>query len=70
MNEAIAIKVDDRYFYKFGKQKKDGSFTAHTAWSLAGAKLFLVDDPFRIVAVINSIKKSRPKSRVEYKIIS
>lgn len=41
---AEAIKIGNRWFFRFGKGKR-----LQTAWSLAGAKLFLPDGRIREV---------------------
>lgn len=58
VTEACVIRIGDRYFCRFGKQKR-----LATAWSLAGAKLFLGDD--RIDAVMDALIAKGKKPVIE-----
>lgn len=52
--KALAIKIGTRYFYRFKNNR------VYTAWSLAGAKLFLPTNfEERILPIINSLKKRK-----------
>lgn len=51
LTSARAIRLGDRYFYKFGAGGR-----VQTAWSLAGAKLFMHGDP-RFDAAVEKIRK-------------
>lgn len=58
VTEACVIRIGDRYFCRFGKQKRVG-----TAWSLAGATLFLCDD--RIDSVMDALIAKGKKPVIE-----
>ncbi len=58
---AFVIKVNERYFYKYSKNK------CMTAWSLAGAKMFLHSDLDRVHAIC--LAEHRKKKEVKIKIV-
>lgn len=55
VTEACVIRIGDRYFCQFGKQKR-----VITAWALAGAKLFLDDDCIDSVMSVLIVKGKKP----------
>ncbi len=56
--QAVAIKIGDRFFYGFGKKQR-----VQTAWSLAGASLYLsvYDDKVKDILATLEQKKKKPE---------
>lgn len=53
---ALAIVVDGRFFYGFGARR------IKSAWSVAGATLFLPGSGDKIVAALTRVSKVRPSA--------
>jgi hypothetical protein len=58
-DKAIAIRVGNRYFLKFGKEGR-----IQTAWSLAGATLFQESDMLTVHAIETRIAEKRHREGV------
>tara|TARA_R110002033_G_scaffold54_2_gene857 strand:+ start:761 stop:1201 length:441 start_codon:yes stop_codon:yes gene_type:complete len=56
-DKTVAIKIGERYFCGFGK-----GFSIKTAWSIAGAKLFLSRQIPEVI--VNQIKKKNKKFEI------
>lgn len=56
--QAVAIKIGDRFFCGFGKKQR-----VQTAWSLAGANLYLsvYDDKVKDILTTLEQKKKKPE---------
>lgn len=62
--EAIAIKIGNRFFYRTTAKR------VLTAWSLAGAMLFMPDNEHKISAAEDTIiKRGYTPIRVKLKIV-